>query len=211
MADRTEPSTSKPTSKRRRDRRGAAQFESHPIPGAVIANHAPARAKEARPDADEMWALVYDVKEDPWDKTTGFRKARVERPTLDEDHDPLDANRAIVRVLYTGVCGSDAGIWFRTSFKGMIHDSLKSEGKTTRVIGHEVFGEVVEVGSHAHAHFELEKGDLVSAESHIVCGKCHQCLIGQTHVCVNERIIGISVGPLDRKRWPKAYKRLPST
>jgi threonine 3-dehydrogenase len=207
MAENTEPRPPKAGRKGRRTRRGAAQFESHPIPGAVIANDAPAPGKKPRAAADgEMWALVYDTKKDPWQKTKGFRKARVPRPLLDEQHDPLDANRAIVRVLYTGVCGSDAGIWFRTSFKGMIHDSLKAEGKTTRVIGHEVFGEVAEVGSHARAHFGLKKGDLVAAESHIVCGKCHQCLIGQTHVCANERIIGIS-----RDGGFAEYIKLPAT
>lgn len=144
-------------------------------------------------EAEEMWALTYDVQDDPWDKTTGFRKTRVPRPELDEDEDALDASRAIVRVMYTGVCGSDAGIWYRSSFKDMIHDSLEEEGKTTRVIGHEVFGQVVEVGSVAEARYGIKRGQMVSAESHVVCGKCHQCLIGQTHVCTDEKILGISM------------------
>jgi threonine 3-dehydrogenase len=140
---------------------------------------------------EEMWALVYDMDKDRWDKSKGFRRVRVLRPELDPN-DPLDAEAVILKVKYTGFCGSDAGIWFRTSFKNMIHESLKKEGKTTRVIGHEVLGEVVEVGAVAGAHHGFEKGDLVSAESHIVCGRCHQCLINQKHVCTNERIIGIS-------------------
>jgi threonine 3-dehydrogenase len=139
-----------------------------------------------------MWALTYDMKDDPWEKTTGFRKKLVPRPVLDENVMPLDASNVIIKVMYTGVCGSDSGIWYRSSFKNMIYDSLKAEGKTTRVIGHEVFGVVEEVGSVAEARYGIERGQLVAAESHIVCGKCHQCLIGQTHVCVNERIMGIS-------------------
>ncbi len=140
---------------------------------------------------EEMWALVYDSERDRWDKTRGFRKEKVAKPRLDPK-DPLDASAVILKVKYTGFCGSDTGIWFRTSFKSMIHDSLKAEGKTTRVIGHEVFGEVAEVGAVAAVHYGLKKGDLVAAESHIVCGRCHQCLIGQRHVCTDERIIGIS-------------------
>ena len=58
----------------------------------------------------------------------------------------------------------------------MIHSSLKAEGKTTRVIGHEVLGEVAEIGAVARAHYGLKEGDLCAAESHIVCGRCHQCL-----------------------------------
>ena len=144
----------------------------------------------ARP-GEEMWALVYDAERDRWDKTRGFRKERVSKPRLDPA-DALDASAVILKVKFTGFCGSDAGIWFRSSFKTMIHESLKAEGKTTRVIGHEVFGEVAEVGPVAAAHYGLRKGELVAAESHIVCGRCHQCLIGQRHVCTDERIIGIS-------------------
>jgi threonine 3-dehydrogenase len=140
---------------------------------------------------EEMWALVYDADRDKWDKSRGFRRERVLRPTIDPN-DPRDAEAVILKLKYTGFCGSDAGIWFRTSFKNMIHDSLKQEGKTTRVIGHEVLGEVVEVGAVAGAHYGYKKGDLMASESHITCGRCHQCLIGQRHVCTDERIIGIS-------------------
>jgi threonine 3-dehydrogenase len=141
---------------------------------------------------EDMWALVFDIKKDKWDRSTGFRKDRVAIPRLDERKYPLDAAHVILKVLYTGVCGSDAGIWFRTSFKDMIHDSLAEEGKTTRIVGHEILGEVVETGSVTKARYGFEKGDIVSSESHIICGMCHQCLIGQTHVCINEKILGIS-------------------
>ncbi len=170
------------------------------------------RAGSARTDRDtlprqgeEMWALVYDMEKDKWDKTRGFRRERVLRPQLDPD-DPRDAEAVILKVKYTGFCGSDAGIWFRRSFKAMIHDSLKAEGKTTRVIGHEVLGEVVEVGAVAGAHYGFEPGDLVSAESHITCGRCHQCLVNQRHVCTDERIIGIS-----RDGGFAEYIKLPAT
>lgn len=141
--------------------------------------------------AEPMWALVYDVEKDKWDKTKGFRKVQVAKPTIDPK-DPHDADQVILKLMYTGFCGSDAGIWFRTSFKAMIHNSLKAEHKTTRVIGHEVLGTVAEIGAVAAANYGYKKGDLLASESHIVCNRCHQCLIGQRHVCVNEKIIGIS-------------------
>ncbi len=153
-----------------------------------------------------MWALTYDMRDEPWTSTTGFVKKRVARPVLNEADDPLDASRVILRVVYTGFCGSDAGIWFRSSFKGMIQGSLRAEGKTTRVIGHEVLGVVEEAGSVAEARFGYRKGQLCAAESHIVCGKCHQCLMGQTHVCVNEKILGIS-----RDGGFAEYIKLPAT
>ena len=38
---------------------------------------------------------------------------------------------------------------------------------------------------------DLEIGDLVSAESHIVCGKCEFCLRGEGHICENTKVIGV--------------------
>jgi len=153
-------------------------------------------AKDARarttPTEEEMWALVFDTDKDGWETSRGFRKQRVARPFLNEIGDPLDAGAVIVKPIYTGVCGSDTSIWFRTSFRDLIYDSLDAEGKTTRVLGHELLGEVVQAGSVAAAHHDFKPGDIVSAESHIVCGRCHQCLIGQTNVCADERILGNS-------------------
>jgi threonine 3-dehydrogenase len=154
---------------------------------------------------EQMWALVFDKEKDKWSESKGLRKDRVPVPELDEDLRPLDAAQVIVKVLYTGVCGSDAGIWHRTSFKEMIHNSLDAEHKTTRIVGHELLGEVAEVGSVSAARYGFKKGDIVSAESHIICGLCHQCLIGQTHVCVNEKILGISTDGVFAE-----YVRLPA-
>ncbi len=142
---------------------------------------------------DEMWALVFDKGKDVWDKTRGLRKARVPKPVIDESRNPLDAGKVIVKVIYSGFCGSDRGIWFRQSFKGMIYSSLKSEKKTARILGHEMLGEVVETGSVARERYGYSPKDIVSTESHIICGKCRQCLIGDTHVCSNEQIIGITL------------------
>ncbi len=194
-------------------RRRAARSTSRAGTTARGAARTTGRPRPADPGADvrvepaaTMWALTYDVREDRWERTRGLRKTRVPRPVLDERRDPLDASRVILRVVYTGFCGSDAGIWFRTSFKSMIHESLRAEGKTTRVIGHEVLGVVEEAGSVASARYGFRKGQLCAAESHIVCGKCHQCLMGQTHVCVNERILGIS-----RDGGFAEYIKLPAT
>ena len=137
----------------------------------------------------EMWALVFDRTRDDWDASKGLRKMRVPRPVLEKGN-PEDDTSAIVRVRYTGFCGSDRGIWFRNSFKSMILDSLEHESKDYRVVGHELFGEVVEVGPKANGR--VNAGDTVSAESHITCGECRQCQRGDRHVCINERIIGFN-------------------
>ena len=59
-----------------------------------------------------------------------------------------------------------------------------------RIIGHEFFGEVIQVGSKVK---NIKPGDFVACESHVVCNKCYQCLHGQKNVCTNEKILGISV------------------
>jgi len=140
---------------------------------------------------DQMLALVYDKSTMPWDQTRGFEKRAVPRPVLEPARDPGDADRVIIKVIYAGFCGSDRGIWSRVAFKGMIFDSLKREEKTVRVIGHEMVGEIVEVGDRAARTYGYRPKDIVSTESHIICNVCYQCRIGQTHICANDIIIGI--------------------
>lgn len=142
--------------------------------------------------ADSMWALVYDRKKDPWEQSKGLRREQVERPRLDPAKDYRDGSMVVIRPRLAGFCGSDRGIWFRRAFRDMIEGSLDNEHRDIRVIGHELFGEVVEVGAEAAREHGYKAGDLVSAESHLFCGTCYQCRMGDSHVCVTDRIMGIS-------------------
>jgi len=143
--------------------------------------------------SDEMWALAFDRSKNSWENSKGLTKVRVPKPVLDEDSNALDAERVIIKVHYSGFCGSDKGIWNRNAFKEMIFGSLDEEGKDFRVTGHEMLGEVAEAGSLAEKHYGFRPGDMVTAESHITCGKCLQCRIGQREVCQDELIIGFSL------------------
>ncbi len=135
-----------------------------------------------------MKSLVYDKSSMPWDKSRGLLAKDMPTPSLDPE---TDGEHVLVKVIYAGFCGSDRGIWNRTAFKGMIFDSLKREKATTRIIGHEMVGEIVAVGSKVTARFGFKAKDIVSTESHIICGTCYQCRIGQTHICSQDTIIGI--------------------
>jgi threonine 3-dehydrogenase len=139
-----------------------------------------------------MKALVLDVPRDKWDTTTGMDMIDVPEPELDEAQCPADSNKCIIKPLYTGFCGSDKSIWFRHAFKEMLYDSRDCEGKAYRICGHELLGEIVEAGSYSQSHYGYKPGDIVSTESHIFCGVCHQCKIGDAHVCSDHLIIGIS-------------------
>lgn len=142
--------------------------------------------------SDRMWALTYDRATDPWESTVGLRKTEVQRPSIDETRDYHDRASVLVKPLMTGFCGSDRGIWFRSAFHDMIFKSLDRDRKDTRVIGHELLGRVVDLGSEARRGYGLAVGDIVSTESHIICGACYQCRVGDTHVCADDKIIGIS-------------------
>ncbi len=147
---------------------------------------------------ESMRALVYDRAQDPWEQSRGLRMEDVPRVDLDEREDPSDRSRVLIEPRFVGFCGSDRGIWFRRAFKDMIFGSLdreRSAGKNAadrRIIGHELFGQIVKLGSDAKRTFGLEVGDMVAAESHIYCGVCYQCRVGDAHVCADDLIIGIS-------------------
>ncbi|OGI67317.1 hypothetical protein A3A05_03380 [Candidatus Nomurabacteria bacterium RIFCSPLOWO2_01_FULL_41_12] len=147
-------------------------------------------------------ALTLDVKKDKWEKSRGFVMRDVAMPTLDEKKNPADAVSVILKIRYAGVCGSDRGIWYRNAWKDGVHDSLKREGKSMRITGHEFLGEIIEIGSMVQSLYQdtdlqnkarIEIGSLVSGDSHVTCGRCYQCRIGEQHVCINESILGITI------------------
>ena len=124
-----------------------------------------------------------------WESSSGFEKAEVLAPVIDEKNNPADAKAVIIKVHYAGVCGSDRGIWHRQAFRDQILGSLAQEKKSYRIIGHEFFGEVVAIGSQVA---RAKIGDFATCESHVVCNACYQCQRGERHVCTNESILGIS-------------------
>jgi L-iditol 2-dehydrogenase len=73
----------------------------------------------------------------------------------------------LVKVLASGICGSDVMEWYR----------LK---KAPRVLGHEISGEIVEVGRNVE---DYHIGDRVFVSHHIPCNTCHYCLNGFHTVC----------------------------
>ncbi|WP_456394067.1 L-threonine 3-dehydrogenase [Thermococcus sp.] len=89
----------------------------------------------------------------------------------------------LIRVLATTICGTDLHIYEWNEW-------AQSRIKTPQIMGHEVAGEVVEVGQGVD---NLEVGDYISAETHIVCGKCYQCRTGNYHVCQNTKIFGVDM------------------
>ncbi len=140
-----------------------------------------------------MKALTFNKENNNWENSRGFEMVDMPEPVLDA----TDIDAVIIKMKYAGVCGSDKGLWNRAAFKDLVHDSLEREPfdlaqgkqKTTRILGHEFFGEIVGAGSNVK---NVAVGDMVSGDSHITCGQCYQCQIGENNVCTNELILGIS-------------------
>jgi threonine 3-dehydrogenase len=137
-----------------------------------------------------MRALTFDSARESWEGSTGMILDRVEVPTLG---DGADQSCVIARVRYAGFCGTDRGMWWRKAMGDMVLGSLADEGATRRVFGHEMLAEIVEVGSKVAAKYGYKPGDIVSTESHVVCGTCYQCRQGEYHVCANDKILGVSM------------------
>ena len=95
---------------------------------------------------------------------------------------PMGIDDVRIRVLKTGICGTDLHIesWDPWAAKTI---------KPPLIVGHEFVGEVLEIGSNVH---DLAVGDIVSGEGHVVCGRCRHCRAGRWHLCANS--IGLGVG-----------------
>jgi threonine dehydrogenase-like Zn-dependent dehydrogenase len=105
-----------------------------------------------------MRALVWHGKED-------IRCDTVTDPEIE------DARDAIVKVTSCAICGSDLHL-----FHNFIPAMLPGD-----VMGHEMMGEVVEVGRGVNG--KLKKGDRVVVPFTIICGECDQCKRQNYSVC----------------------------
>ena len=101
--------------------------------------------------------------------------------TIAEVPEPQPAeDEVLVRVAATSICGSDLAMY---EWRPWVAERMA----TPRVVGHEFCGHVEAVGSRVE---RVKPGDFISAETHVVDNTCHQCLIGEKHVCENVQILG---------------------
>ena len=110
------------------------------------------------------------------ERAPGAELVEVDIPNLKPDE-------VLVKVKATSICGTDAHIYNWDEW-------AQSRIKPPMVFGHECAGEVVEVGNLVK---RIKLGDFISAETHIPCGHCFQCLTGQQHICQNLKILGVDI------------------
>src|SRR5699024_6803767 len=82
------------------------------------------------------------------------------------------------KVKRVGICGSDMHIYHGTN----------PLATYPRIVGHEVAGEVIAVGSHVT---KLAPGDSVVVEPIRSCGECYACRSGRPNVCKEVSVFGV--------------------
>jgi (R,R)-butanediol dehydrogenase/meso-butanediol dehydrogenase/diacetyl reductase len=94
-----------------------------------------------------------------------------------------------IHVAYCGVCGTDLHI-----FKG----GMDKRVSMPQVIGHEMSGEIAEVGSNVKG---WSPGDRVVVRPLNPCGSCPACKAGHSHVCYNLKFLGIDTPGAFQRSW----------
>jgi len=79
----------------------------------------------------------------------------------------IGAGELLVKVIASGICGSDVMEWYRVK-------------KAPLVLGHEIAGEIAEVGEGVENY---KVGERVFVSHHVPCNKCHYCLNGHHTAC----------------------------
>lgn len=98
---------------------------------------------------------------------------RIEEKQIPE----IDDESILVKVSYCAICGTDVRIYYNGQANVI----------PPRVTGHEVSGIIAVVGKKVEGY---EKGDKVVVVPQITCGKCFECLKGDSNMCNNSVTIG---------------------
>ena len=107
-----------------------------------------------------------------------------ERMSVGEVDDAIcPTNGVLLRVTACGICGTDVRVFFNGDRRIA----------PPWVLGHEISGEVIEIGSAAASEMAqagIEVGDRVHCISTLWCGRCRMCRSGNEHLCVRHELMG---------------------
>ncbi len=100
---------------------------------------------------------------------------------IEADVPTIGPRDVLVKVRATSICGTDLHIYNWDPWAA-------SRVKPPMIFGHEFTGDIVEIGEDV---IEVNVGDIVSAETHVICDTCYSCRTGAGHHCQNCRILGV--------------------
>lgn len=92
-------------------------------------------------------------------------------------------DEVLIQVHTTGICGTDLHIYEWDEW-------AQATIPVPLTVGHEFSGYIAGLGSNVSGFVQ---GELVSAEGHVVCGHCRNCLAGRRHLCRQPEGIGVSI------------------
>lgn len=92
-------------------------------------------------------------------------------------------NEVLLHMEAASICGTDIHLFKWDPWAAEIL-------KPPTILGHELAGRVVQLGSGVS---RVREGDLVGVESHLVCWECAQCRSGQMHLCRDLKVFGAHV------------------
>jgi threonine 3-dehydrogenase len=144
----------------------------------------PARSGSVERGCTSVGALRHLDSNEEWFTMKALVKARPEAGLSYEDV-PIPAigrSDVLIKVLRTGICGTDLHIY---SWDPWAQEHVP----VPLIIGHEFVGQIVELGVDVE---DLEVGDLVSGEGHLVCGRCRNCIAGRRVQCARTKGIGVN-------------------
>jgi L-iditol 2-dehydrogenase len=99
----------------------------------------------------------------------------------------IGPDEVLIRIKACGICGSDIAYYWGQS-------SLETEnGKGPLILGHEMTGEVVELGDLPRELGLFQVGDRVAVDPVQYCNACEVCKKGQPNLCENKSVLGVSV------------------
>lgn len=108
-------------------------------------------------------------------KEPGIWMEEIERPIC-------GVNDVLIRIHKTAICGTDMHIYHWDEW-------AQATIPVPMTVGHEFYGEIVELGSEVQG---LKVGEKVSGEGHITCGYCRNCRAGRRHLCRNTLGVGVN-------------------
>ncbi len=118
-------------------------------------------------------------------KEVNMKAIQIEKPyvlkIIEMDKPSIsETNNVMIKMKAVGICGSDIGIYHGTN----------AAATYPRVIGHEIVGEVVEVGQTTK---KIKPGDRVIVDQVVNCKECYACRKGRGNVCNNLKVRGVHI------------------